>query len=29
MVKFFEKRRNAKYGIDGKRADFENGVHPV
>lgn len=28
-VKFFEKRRNAKYGIDGKRADFENGVHPV
>ncbi len=28
-VKFFEQRRNAKYGIDGKRADFENGVHPV
>ncbi|MGI5893094.1 MAG: oxaloacetate decarboxylase subunit alpha [Candidatus Merdivicinus sp.] len=28
-TKFFEKRRNAKYGIDGKRADFENGVHPV
>ncbi len=28
-LKFFENRRNAKYGIDGKRADFENGVHPV
>lgn len=28
-LKFFESRRNAKYGIDGKRADFENQVHPL
>ncbi len=28
-TKFFENRRNQKYGIDGKRADFENGVHPA
>jgi len=28
-VKFFEKRRNAKYGIDGKHGDVENQVHPV
>lgn len=28
-VKFFEKRRNAKYGIDGKHGDKENQVHPV
>ena len=27
--KFFEARRNAKYGIDGARADQANGVHPV
>ena len=27
--KFFEARRNAKYGIDGARADQKNGVHPV
>ena len=27
--KFFEARRNAKYGIDGERADQKNGVHPV
>ncbi len=28
-TKFFEKRRNARYGIDGQRADFANSVHPV
>ncbi len=28
-VKFFEKRRNAKFGLDGKRGDAANGVHPV
>jgi oxaloacetate decarboxylase alpha subunit len=28
-VKFFEKRRNAKYGIDGKHGDAETQVHPV
>ena len=27
--KFFEARRNAKYGSDGERADQKNGVHPV
>ena len=27
--KFFEKRRNAKYGIDGANADAENKVHMV
>ncbi len=27
--KFFEKRRNKKYGIDGSHADAENKVHPV
>ncbi|MDR1002362.1 MAG: oxaloacetate decarboxylase subunit alpha [Oscillospiraceae bacterium] len=28
-VKFFEKRRNKKYGIDGGNLDIENKVHPV
>ncbi len=28
-VKFFENRRNKKYGIDGEHADVENKVHPV
>lgn len=28
-VKFFEKRRNAKYGIDGKHGNAETNVHPV
>lgn len=28
-VKFFEKRRNKKYGIDGEHLDMENKVHPV
>ena len=28
-LKFFEKRRNKKYQIDGERADFENQVHQV
>ena len=28
-VKFFENRRNAKYNLDGKHGDAENGVHPV
>ena len=28
-VKFFEKRRNRKYGIDGDHLDMENKVHPV
>lgn len=28
-IKFFEKRRNAKYGIDGKHGDAEKQVHPV
>ncbi|MCD7731150.1 MAG: oxaloacetate decarboxylase subunit alpha [Oscillospiraceae bacterium] len=27
--KFFENRRNAKYGIDGKHSDAETQVHPV
>lgn len=28
-VKFFEKRRQKKYGIDGVHADKENNVHPI
>lgn len=28
-VKFFQKRRDKKYGLDGKHQDFENKVHPV
>jgi len=28
-VKFFEKRRNRKYGIDGKHLNMEEKVHPV
>ena len=28
-VKFFEKRRNKKYGIDGKHLNLEEKVHPV
>ncbi len=28
-LKFFENRRNKKYGIDGAHADIENKVHPV
>ncbi len=28
-LKFFENRRNKKYGIDGKHADTANKVHPV
>jgi oxaloacetate decarboxylase alpha subunit len=28
-VKFFEKRRNAKYNLDGKHGDASKGVHPV
>lgn len=28
-VKFFEQRRNKKYGIDGAHADIEKQVHPV
>lgn len=28
-VKFFENRRNKKYGLDGKHLDIENKVHPV
>ena len=28
-VKFFEKRRNAKFGLDGKHGDAEKQVHPV
>ena len=28
-VKFFEKRRNKKYGIDGEHVDMKNMVHPV
>lgn len=28
-VKFFEKRRNEKYGIDGEHLDMTNKVHPV
>lgn len=28
-VKFFEKRRNNKYGIDGKHSDEEKMIHPV
>ncbi len=27
--KFFEKRRNQKFGIDGEHFDKENGVHPL
>ncbi|MGN0623448.1 MAG: oxaloacetate decarboxylase subunit alpha [Oscillospiraceae bacterium] len=27
--KFFEQRRNKKYGVDGKHSDAENKVHPV
>lgn len=28
-VKFFENRRNQKYGIDGKHSDTEKQIHPV
>ena len=28
-VKFFEARRNKKYGIDGAHLNEEKGVHPV
>lgn len=28
-VKFFEDRRNKKYGIDGKHSDKEKMIHPV
>ena len=28
-VKFFEKRRDKKYGLDSKHDDIPNGVHPV
>ena len=28
-VKFFEKRRDKKYGLDSKHDDIANGVHPV
>ena len=28
-VKFFEKRRNAKFGLDGRHGDSEKQVHPV
>ena len=28
-VKFFENRRNAKFGIDGTHSDFEKQIHPV
>ncbi|MDO5560750.1 MAG: oxaloacetate decarboxylase subunit alpha [Oscillospiraceae bacterium] len=28
-VKFFEKRRNKKYGIDGKHSDAQKQIHPV
>ena len=28
-VKFFENRRNSKYGIDGKHSDTEKQIHPV
>ena len=28
-VKFFEKRRNKKYGVDGKNSDKENKIHAV
>jgi len=28
-VKFFEERRNKKYGIDGAHLDMANKVHPV
>jgi len=28
-VKFFEKRRNLKYGIDGDHVDMKNRIHPV
>ncbi len=28
-VKFFQNRRNAKYGLDGKHDDIETKVHPV
>lgn len=28
-VKFFEKRRNKKYGIDGDHVDMKNMIHPV
>ena len=28
-TKFFEKRRNSKYGIDGAHSDAQNQVHPV
>ena len=28
-VKFFEKRRNETYGLDGAHMNVEQGVHPV
>ena len=28
-TKFFEKRRDAKYGLDGKHDDIKNKIHPV
>ncbi|HAS78451.1 MAG TPA: oxaloacetate decarboxylase subunit alpha, partial [Ruminococcus sp.] len=28
-VKFFEKRRNKKYGVDGVHGDAKTQVHPV
>ena len=28
-VKFFQKRRDKKYNLDGKHEDFESKVHPV
>ncbi len=28
-VKFFEKRRNEKFGLDGKHGSTETGIHPV
>ena len=28
-VKFFQNRRDAKYGLDGKHDDIETKVHPV
>ena len=27
--KFFEKRKNKKYGVDGEHADKKDMVHPV
>ena len=28
-IKFFQKRRDKKYNLDGKHEDFESKVHPV